>query len=199
MNSTFETFPKMARLSRECVITEKIDGTNAQIFITEVLDEVANPNDIPLVRVGSNGPWIAAGSRTRWITPDNDNYGFAKWVQSNAEELVKLGQGRHFGEWWGGGIQRRYGLTEKHFSLFNVDRWGPDGKEKPPECCLVVPTLYRGLFTTGNVAWTLQELAEKGSVASPGFMQPEGIVIWHTAARVMFKKTIVGDEGGKGQ
>ena len=31
----FIEFPKMARLSRECVITEKIDGTNAQIFIEE--------------------------------------------------------------------------------------------------------------------------------------------------------------------
>ncbi len=188
MNSTFEAFPKMARLSRECVITEKIDGTNAQIFIHPRVN-IDEGYGIPfLAAVGEFD--IAAGSRTRWITPGNDNYGFAKWVQSNAEELVKLGPGRHFGEWWGGGIQRRYGLTEKHFSLFNVDRWGPDGKEKPPECCL---------FTTGNVAWTLQELAEKGSMASPGFMQPEGIVIWHTAARVMFKKTIVGDEGGKGQ
>lgn len=30
----FQEFPKMARLSRECVITEKIDGTNAQILVT---------------------------------------------------------------------------------------------------------------------------------------------------------------------
>jgi hypothetical protein len=32
---SFAEFPKMARLSRECIITEKIDGTNAQILITE--------------------------------------------------------------------------------------------------------------------------------------------------------------------
>jgi hypothetical protein len=31
----FAEFPKMARLSRECIITEKIDGTNAQICITD--------------------------------------------------------------------------------------------------------------------------------------------------------------------
>lgn len=31
----FKPFPKMARLKRQCLITEKIDGTNAQIFITE--------------------------------------------------------------------------------------------------------------------------------------------------------------------
>jgi hypothetical protein len=31
----FREFSKMARLSREIIITEKIDGTNAQIFIGE--------------------------------------------------------------------------------------------------------------------------------------------------------------------
>ena len=31
----FSQFPKMARLSREIVITEKIDGTNAQVLITD--------------------------------------------------------------------------------------------------------------------------------------------------------------------
>lgn len=34
MTHDFIEFPKMARLSREVVVTEKIDGTNAQIFIT---------------------------------------------------------------------------------------------------------------------------------------------------------------------
>lgn len=49
----FEAFPKIPRLSRYCVITEKIDGTNAQIYI------------------GDNGEF-AAGSRTRWITPEQE-------------------------------------------------------------------------------------------------------------------------------
>ena len=36
----FIEFPKMARLSREAIITEKIDGTNASIFIqNEFLEE----------------------------------------------------------------------------------------------------------------------------------------------------------------
>ena len=30
-----QTFNKIPRLSRDCVITEKLDGTNAQILITE--------------------------------------------------------------------------------------------------------------------------------------------------------------------
>ena len=34
-NLEFREFPKIARLSREVIISEKIDGTNAQILITE--------------------------------------------------------------------------------------------------------------------------------------------------------------------
>lgn len=171
--SEFVKFEKVARLSRDIVITEKIDGTNAQIFI----DEDGN---------------IQAGSRNRYITPDNDNFGFARWVEDNKDELLKLGPGRHFGEWWGSGIQRRYGLDEKRFSLFNVLRWAnnPD----LPKCCHVVPVLYEGPFITENVDGILVELAESGSVAAPGFDNPEGIMVYHTASRVMFKKTIDNDE-----
>ena len=34
----FVEFNKIARLSRNCVITEKIDGTNASVVITETGD-----------------------------------------------------------------------------------------------------------------------------------------------------------------
>ena len=67
-NLEFQEFPKMARFSRDIIITEKIDGTNAQILITE------------------NGD-IIAGSRTQWITPEKHNAGFAKWVEGNKNEL----------------------------------------------------------------------------------------------------------------
>ena len=35
MDIEFSGFSKISRLSRECVISEKIDGTNSQIYITE--------------------------------------------------------------------------------------------------------------------------------------------------------------------
>jgi hypothetical protein len=186
----FQAFNKIPRLSRDCVITEKIDGTNAQIYIPDLPDEF--PEDAPF--------WV--GSRNRWITPDKDNFGFARWAYENAQELLKLGPGRHFGEWWGSGIQRRYGLEEKRFSLFNVRRWATDRDEDkfpqpPPECCVIVPVLYRGLFDTGQVESTLYNLKMTGSHAAPGFMNPEGIVIYHEAAGVLFKKTIIGDEAPK--
>jgi len=171
----FVEFPKMARLSREVIITEKIDGTNAQVLITE------------------DGN-IIAGSRTRWIIPEDDNFGFARWVEQNKEELLKLGVGRHFGEWWGSGIQRGYDLPkgEKRFSLFNVSRWEDDNLR--PKCCHVVPVLYRGLFNTLEVDNCLNKLHIDGSMASPGFMRPEGVVVFHIAGNIGFKKTIEKDD-----
>lgn len=174
----FIPFPKMARLSREIIITEKIDGTNASIFI------------------GENGEFLT-GSRARWITPQDDNFGFSAWAHANKDELMKLGVGHHFGEWWGSGIQRGYGLPkgEKRFSLFNVARWNDD--EARPKCCHVVPTLYQGQFDTDNANRELRLLANQGSFAAPGFMKPEGIVVFHVAGNIGFKKTIEKDEQPK--
>ena len=173
----FEPFQKIARLSRNCAITEKIDGTNACIAITE------------------DGEFLT-GSRTRWITPADDNFGFSKWAHDHKDELMNLGPGKHFGEWWGAGIQRRYGQTEKRFSLFNVSRWS---ETAPPACCSVVPVLYTGIFTSTAADEALELLRTKGSVAAPGFMQPEGIIIYQTAARMYFKKTLDKDEEWKGK
>jgi hypothetical protein len=172
----FEAFPKIPRFRRNVVITEKIDGTNGQIFI----DEEGN---------------VRAGSRSRWVTPQDDNYGFARWVAEHAEGLRELGPGRHFGEWWGSGIQRNYSQPVKRFSLFNVTRW----RDARPACCDVVPVIYEGEFTIGCVPDALSTLRKNGSFASPGFMKPEGIIIWHDAARQMFKVTLEKDEAPKSQ
>src|SRR6266853_6537645 len=103
----FVEFPKIARLSREIVVTEKIDGTNGVIYIS----------DNGEVLVGSRSQWIATKSNG-----SADNFGFASWAEQHTSELRTLGPGRHYGEWWGCGIQRGYGLPkgEKRFSLFNT-------------------------------------------------------------------------------
>lgn len=185
----FKEFPKMARLSRDVTITEKIDGTNASIFIqNEALEEGEDPNIV----ARKDGFTMRVGSRTRWITPSNDNYGFANWVKNNSDCLFELGEGLHFGEWWGSGIQIGYNLPkgEKRFSLFNTHRWS----ENRPACCHVVPVLYQGPFDTTTIDAVLAELVHGGSRASLGFMKPEGIIVWHTAANIGFKKTIFKDE-----
>jgi hypothetical protein len=189
----FEAFPKITRLKRACVITEKIDGTNAQIAI-EALDgyEDYDPNCV----FSADGLALYVGSRTRWITPGDDNFGFAAWVKDHAEELLGLGEGRHFGEWWGRGIQRNYGLQERKFSLFNTSRWGNSSR---PSCCDYVPVLYAGDFFTGAVEEALEKLRSLGSIAAPGFMKPEGIVVYHAASKTMFKCTIEKDEEPKGK
>ena len=173
----FIGFPKISRLKRSCVITEKIDGTNAQIYI------------------GEDGR-ILAGSRNRWVTPESDNFGWAAWVKANEKELLQLGPGRHYGEWWGQGIQRRYGLSEKRFSLFNSGRWS-NPESGRPACCGVVPVLHVGPFTTDAVNNAIQELTSKGSVAAPGFMDPEGVVVFHTASGTLQKVTCKNDETRK--
>jgi hypothetical protein len=187
----FEPFPKLARLSRECVITEKLDGTNAQIYIVPYTAETADAipsgytaciNDI----YDGSGHVIYVGSRTRIITPGKmtDNFGFAAWVYENQHELVKLGPGRHFGEWYGKGIQRGYGLDEKRFALFHTH-----GIAHKPDIVGVVPTIYTGEFSTPAVELAMMALESEGSHAVPGFMDPEGVVVFHEHAKVLFKKT----------
>lgn len=198
---TFEPFPKLARLSRGCVITEKLDGTNAQIIIKklqptydradELYFDIPTGDHFKLAGDLSVGDlyMVAAGSRTRLIAPGKttDNYGFAAWVYDNADELVKLGEGRHFGEWYGQGIQRTYGLTEKRFALFDTHKW-PEMRPRPA-CVSVVPVLHRGEFTSDAITAAMDNLGLFGSTAVPGYMNPEGIVVYHEQAKVSFKKT----------
>ncbi len=172
----FIKFPKIGRYSRDVIVTEKIDGTNAQIFI------------------GEDGEFLT-GSRNRWITVFDDNYGFALWANGHKEDLLKLGPGRHFGEWWGSGIQRGYGLDHKRFSLFNVTRWR---EESLPDCVGLVPILWEGPMEEWNGYRVMRDLRITGSKASPDFMNPEGIVIYHTGAKVCFKKTFEKDDGKGG-
>ncbi len=192
----FAPYGKTPRLFREVVVTEKIDGTNAQICI----DETGQ---------------VRAGSRTRWVTPQEDNYGFAAWVSEHKTELLQLGPGRHFGEWYGRGINRGYGMPDRRFALFNVSRW-EDGALSPvkyergvaqprvalsprPACCEVVPVLYRGPFCEESIKGCALVLQGAGSVAAPGFMRPEGIVVFHTAANQVFKVLLENDQSPKGE
>lgn len=194
-DTEFRPFPKMARLSRECIITEKVDGTNACIFID---DEGV----------------IKAGSRTRWVTTKDDNFGFARWVEDHHDELLTLGPGRHFGEWWGKGIQRGYLVPDKRLALFNTIRWCPHGVQPQvipssdpraptkmqdvlPPCCGLVPVLWRGEFDTRAVDAVLSSMLLHGSAIAPLFKNPEGIVAFHVGANIGFKKTFGGD-GHKG-
>jgi len=172
----FKEWPKTPLLFRDVTTTEKIDGTNAAIHIEE------------------DGT-VTAQSRKRLITPADDNFGFARWVDDNHDALQDtLGVGTHFGEWWGSGIQRGYGLAkgEKRFSLFNVSRYRDVDLSAVPGLG-VVPELYAGPFRESEIQNWLGTLEVVGSFACPGFMKPEGLVVFHVASNQVFKVTLEND------
>lgn len=200
----FIEFPKIPRLNRDMLVTEKIDGTNACIVI-EIFDGSQTPEDgctfVDLKNPEIGDDFIVyAQSRSRIITPDTDNFGFARWAWDNAEALVRSLQiGRHYGEWWGQGIQRNYGLDHKRFSLFNVKRWGGlPFDQYGLDNVSAVPVLYDGPFNTDVVNGIVDHLRIHGSVAVPGFKNPEGVIAYHKAGNLLFKVTCEKDDKPKG-
>lgn len=206
MNIEHRPWPKTARLNREVIITEKIDGTNAAVGIVKLGGEVSavDAERLTAIVVTPDGEeyGVYAQSRTRIITPGKgtDNFGFAGWVQENALDLVLvLGEGLHFGEWFGKGIQRGYDMDIRAFALFDVTK-----RQAIDEALLsgvmvpglrVVPTLYRGVWSQRALDDALEELRDRGSFAAPrGHFPAEGVIVYHTAARVGFKVLLEGDD-----
>ncbi len=153
----FRGWPKIPRGGQEKItIAEKIDGTNACIVIQD-------------------GGILGCQSRNRIITPEDDNFGFANWVKENEEDLLSLGDGYHYGEWAGEGIQKNpHGIVGKEFFLFNTFRWNENNPNRP-KCCNVVPVLYYGVMTESIIVDTLEELTNKYE----GDLHAEGVVVWY--------------------
>jgi hypothetical protein len=173
----FIEWPSIQRLSSETItITEKIDGTCGVIYVSDEGE-------------------VIAGSRNGWLEDDKpDNFGFRAWVRANESELKHFGAGYHYGEWYGSGIQRRYGLNEKRFASF--EWWNDD----LPSCVKAVPILYQGPWSALLFDETVSSLAFCGSSAVPGFMDPEGIVIQfksNCARSTKFKKFCKNDQTPK--
>ncbi len=154
----FIEWKKIPRFENEVYeYTEKIDGTNACFYLAE------------------DGSFHCQ-SRTRIITPEDDNFGFATWCHRNINELRKLHPGYHFGEWWGSGIQRNYGLSEKRFSLFFYRG------ELPTDIVDRVPVL-----PVSSPEEAKDWLRRNGSKAVPGWMKPEGAVVYSRLTNQRYK------------
>jgi hypothetical protein len=177
----FKEFNSIERLSGNIVITEKIHGSNAQILVAESSPGMTD---------------VKAGSRTRWLTLDDDNYGFARKVHENFGEIsTALGLGRHYGEWYGLGINSGYHLKEKRLALFNTHRWADPYKQGLlPSWVDVVPVLYQGPWREGIITETMTKLKLEGSAISKGFMKPEGVVIRFDRNGAMFKHVFDPEE-----
>lgn len=78
-----------------------------------------------------------------------------------------------------------------------MSRWADTDFTELPNVGLV-PTLYTGNFSTDAVSAAVERLRSLGSVAAPGFANPEGVVVYLSAARSMFKVTCEKDDAPKG-
>lgn len=203
----FEPWPSITRLNKDAIYTEKINGTNSAIVIEPLtVDTPGAFSSTTLVDVEDTVYAVWCQSRNRFITPQDDNFGFANWVLKNADKLVKiLGPGRHFGEWWGSGIQGGYGLDKgcRRFSLFNTKRWEEEihyleGHPDLADLC-TVPVLLKDTFSTEYARDCVKFLRKYGSMASPGFMKPEGVVVFHVPSQTPFKTFLENDQIHKSQ
>lgn len=185
----FKAWPKTPRLfGKPMTVTEKIDGTNACVVVT----------DQGAVGAQSRNRMLPMGPRSMddltW--QKSDNAGFAAWVREHQDALANfLGEGYHYGEWFGYKIARNYGLSDKRFALFNSARWGfladPNAAPNIPGL-VVVPTLHTGPFDTEVIKDLFGELMEVGSQAVPGFAKPEGLIVHHMGN--IYKMTDQGDK-----
>jgi len=170
----FKAWPKIPRdRGNTITITEKIDGTNACVIVRD-------------------GAVVGFQSRNRMIKPGDDNMGFAFWGHENRQALAILGDGHHYGEWAGPGIQKNpHNLTEKTFFLFNTFR----PQESLPDCVKLVPVLYMGPHSEKQIAGSMVSLWL--DAARAGYT-PEGIIVYAHDTRTYTKRTYA-NQGGKWQ
>ena len=227
----FKSWGSTPRFHKGLHITEKIDGTNAGVSVQGFsfgthIDGV--PEDATLVSGPTNPErevpeveyLVRAQSRKRIITPQNDNFGFAKWVWDNADGLANLlGYGYHYGEWYGEGIQKNpLAVQGRRWALFNTWHWGASpnyGRLVDADIpgLTVVPVLHdektHGPADYMTIPHCLDTLREWGSQAT-GYKTlreshkmdyhvegPEGIIVWQRETRQRYKILLQEDDKHK--
>jgi hypothetical protein len=155
----YTKYPKTPRLyGGNCVITEKLHGTNGTLIFQK------------------DGA-MTCGSRNRALTRDKggDNFGFLAWASERQRELFHiLGEGVHSGEWCGPGIEgNNHELEERVFFLFDTT-FVPKLDHYSSQCAELqlwhVPVLYEGKFTPDIVGRLMDELEHRGRWA-------EGVIV----------------------
>jgi hypothetical protein len=171
----FEAWPKIPRaVLGDVVITEKMDGTNACVII-------------------GDGEILGVQSRKRMLNvgKESDNYGFAQHVFDNQDKFLALGEGKHYGEWAGLGIQGNpHCIHNKRFFLFNTRRWGDHNL--PPEGIYVVPMLYQGEYSAPIIDKVMNAL--KTHSEANGY-KAEGCVVYFPRLDSMEKHTFEYSKG----
>ncbi len=170
----FRAWQKIGRENPfKVTITEKLDGTNACVIIQD-------------------GKFVGAQSRKRLLSLASDNFGFFQWCIDNQEDLESMGDGYHFGEWVGPGIQKNpHNLEEKTLFLFNTFRWNKNNPNLP-NCCRVVPIIFEGMLEENIITDVLNFLIADSERVG---YTPEGIVVYYHAFRKYTKHTIKSPDG----
>ncbi len=180
----FHKYFKIPRIENETfTISEKIDGSNGLIYVHH-----ARFDD---VKKGVDRSYILAGSRSKWLIDDGsktwDNHGFGSWVEENEEDLYSLDEGYHYGEWYGKGINRGYGLLDKRFMLFNYGRYAEKLRLADSGLLFNMPTKvqvetvfhhnvkFEQLFQI--IAEVRYHLTHDGSKHVQGYIKPEGLIV----------------------
>jgi len=159
----YEPYGKTPRLfGGNCVITEKMHGTNGVL----IFDEQGN------MKVGSRkrelGPWPGE-DKVR------DNFGFYAWASERQRELFQLlGAGHHHGEWVGPGVEKNmHEFDVRMFLLFDTSKqelYDAYSNVMAELEIWHVPIMYEGKFMPGIVERMMDELEHRGLWA-------EGVIV----------------------
>ena len=177
----YNSFPSIERLENiYCIISEKIDGTNGLIEINETN--------------------VRFGSRNRYVFFNDDNAGFANFFRDYEARFKDAAKDiitdesyplRIYGEWFGCGIQRNYGLKDKFFMPFHLFYSKKLIEYQIPN--IVTPNImYAGKFSIEVVDACMQQLKLDGSGVVKNYKQPEGIVIFFPKYNFRLKETFDG-------
>ena len=188
--NAYPKYPKTHRLENiNCIISEKVDGTNG--LIHGIYDSKTESFKVKF------------GSRTRYLNPevkDGDNFGFAsfylpykklfkKLFNSLREEHSDLCDIKIYGEWFGKGIQRGYGLENKYFMPFNKYYAAFLQQGSIPN--IIEPYIFcECKYNIQESLDAMSLLRANGSYLIPGYDNPEGIIINFRDLDIRFKETI---------
>ena len=155
----FHAFPEVEHICKTHMrITQKVHGSNCQIYIYEE----------------DGTKKLKVGTKNRWLSLDDDNYGVCKFVHDNAEFFLQFSLGHHYGEWAGKGINSGEGMKERMLFLFsNPARY--EGITFHPNVTFV-PEMYNGVLDQSQIEYWMTFLKANGSFIVPGFMNVEGII-----------------------
>ena len=204
--ASYPSFSSIERLENiYCVISEKIDGTNGLI---EIQNKANNSNTGSMI--------VKFGSRNRYISFSDDNAGFAnffrhyeKKFKNMAKEIIASSYNedsqtdeiptenyplRIYGEWFGKGIQRGYGLDDKYFMPFSSFYAEHMIKAGIPN--IMMPNImYTGKFSL-EVVDNCMNCLTSGSFHNliTNYDNPEGIVIYFPKYNFRLKQTFEGSK-----